>query len=419
VMDTWYVGRGWYSDGPGRTFDYYNSFAFHFYPLVSAHLLGEAPWRGSHVDRLLAYLPALGTLVADDGAPLRLGRSLTYRAAVVAPYSVALLTGHAPAWVLPELNRTMNHFLGAGMVSANGIIDLGAAGPDDVTAQAYSGRLASYWVSKSFIHLLRDPPALDTGRSSHDTAPRSAETILEPTGLLVQRSPGLARAANHGTYDRVVIDVLRRSGSREYTHLEYSSATAPLRSTEAHAGSVLAQVGRRYFERTKPLTVSSDAPAGAVSSTWLLRPVDPTAPDRLRGPVGRLLRRKRIQRALDHVRPVLTIRTVAREGVLIHEIAVSRTCGRPFRLTFAGLPIDGAAAAIELTPDTVTVRSPRWLSGLTAVDGFRKVSVATGLGPTASAIDAVAPMARSRWRFSGGGTVATRFELTNRAEASQ
>lgn len=28
-IDEWYVGDGWYSDGPGFAFDYYNSFALH------------------------------------------------------------------------------------------------------------------------------------------------------------------------------------------------------------------------------------------------------------------------------------------------------------------------------------------------------------------------------------------------------
>lgn len=41
MMDAYYLGEGWYSDGPGRPKDYYISMAFHFYGLIYATLSGD------------------------------------------------------------------------------------------------------------------------------------------------------------------------------------------------------------------------------------------------------------------------------------------------------------------------------------------------------------------------------------------
>jgi hypothetical protein len=43
MMDAYYLGDGWYSDGPGRPKDYYISMAFHFYGLIYATLSGDEP----------------------------------------------------------------------------------------------------------------------------------------------------------------------------------------------------------------------------------------------------------------------------------------------------------------------------------------------------------------------------------------
>ncbi|WP_234323986.1 DUF2264 domain-containing protein, partial [Streptomyces sp. NRRL S-481] len=37
-IEQWYVGDGWYTDGDGRKFDYYNGWAMHLYPVLHAWL---------------------------------------------------------------------------------------------------------------------------------------------------------------------------------------------------------------------------------------------------------------------------------------------------------------------------------------------------------------------------------------------
>ncbi len=41
AMERYYLGDGWYSDGPGRPRDYYISMGFHFYGLIYAKLMAD------------------------------------------------------------------------------------------------------------------------------------------------------------------------------------------------------------------------------------------------------------------------------------------------------------------------------------------------------------------------------------------
>ena len=51
-IEDWYVGEGWYTDGDGRKFDYYNGWAMHLYPVLHAWLADDP--------RLLEYLKQSG-----------------------------------------------------------------------------------------------------------------------------------------------------------------------------------------------------------------------------------------------------------------------------------------------------------------------------------------------------------------------
>ncbi|CAM5368393.1 hypothetical protein SPURM210S_08446 [Streptomyces purpurascens] len=44
-LEDWYRGDGWYTDGDGRKFDYYNAWALHLYPVLRPASPGRAPTR--------------------------------------------------------------------------------------------------------------------------------------------------------------------------------------------------------------------------------------------------------------------------------------------------------------------------------------------------------------------------------------
>lgn len=60
MMEAYYLGGGWYSDGPGRPKDYYISMAFHFYGLIYATLNAEDdPARAATLRERACCLPKI------------------------------------------------------------------------------------------------------------------------------------------------------------------------------------------------------------------------------------------------------------------------------------------------------------------------------------------------------------------------
>jgi hypothetical protein len=95
-IEPWYDGAGWYSDGPGRAYDHYNSWAMHFYPVLYAHLSNNCELLNRYGRRLSQFLETYTLLFDANGAPLFFGRSMIYRFAVVAPLWLGCLTGYSP-----------------------------------------------------------------------------------------------------------------------------------------------------------------------------------------------------------------------------------------------------------------------------------------------------------------------------------
>ncbi|MEV8088341.1 DUF2264 domain-containing protein [Streptomyces nigra] len=225
-IEDWYVGDGWYTDGDGRKFDHYNGWAMHLYPVLHAWLAGDAALLDLYGGRLSRHLADYARLFGGDGAPMRQGRSLTYRFATAAPLWLGALTGHTP--LAPGTTRrlasgALTYFLERGAVDENGLLTLGWHGPDSSVLQGYSGPASPYWASKGFLGLLL-PAGHPVWTAVEEPAPverEDAVTALAAPNWLLQgtRSDGLVRLHNHGSED-VRYDPY-------YTRLAYSTATAP------------------------------------------------------------------------------------------------------------------------------------------------------------------------------------------------
>ncbi|MFG2740100.1 DUF2264 domain-containing protein [Streptomyces chartreusis] len=234
-IEDWYVGGGWYTDGDGRKYDYYNGWAMHLYPVLHAWLARDERLLDLYGGRLERHLSDYAGLFGGDGAPLHQGRSLTYRFATTAPLWLGALTGRTP---LPpgETRRlasgALKYFLERGAVDRNGLLTLGWHGPDETVLQGYSGPASPYWASKGFLGLLL--PAdheVWTAREEPGPAERTdAVTAITAPNWLLQStsSDGLVRLHNHGSED-VRYDP-------HYTRLAYSTATRP---APAHDNSVI------------------------------------------------------------------------------------------------------------------------------------------------------------------------------------
>jgi hypothetical protein len=159
-IEQWYVGDGWYTDGDGRAFDYYNGWAMHLYPVLHAWLADDERLLDLYGGRLSAHLADYARLFGGDGAPMHQGRSLTYRFATTAPLWLGALTGRTP--LSPGETRrlasgALKYFLDRGAVDDNGLLTLGWHGPNSAVLQGYSGPASPYWASKGFLGLLLPP----------------------------------------------------------------------------------------------------------------------------------------------------------------------------------------------------------------------------------------------------------------------
>ncbi|MFH8497100.1 DUF2264 domain-containing protein [Streptomyces coeruleorubidus] len=234
-IEQWYLGDGWYTDGDGRKFDYYNGWAMHLYPVLHAWLERDERLLELYGTRLERHLSDYARLFGGDGAPLHQGRSLTYRFATTAPLWLGALTGRTP--LSPGETRrlasgALRYFLDRGAVDDRGLLSLGWHGPDESVLQGYSGPASPYWASKGFLGLLL-PPDHEVWTAAEEPAPAERADAVTPVGppnwlLQSTRSDGVVRLHNHGSED-VRYDPY-------YTRLAYSTVTAP---SPSHDNSVL------------------------------------------------------------------------------------------------------------------------------------------------------------------------------------
>lgn len=235
LLEGWYVGDGWYTDGDGRAFDHYNGWALHLYPVLHAHLAHDAELSARLGPRLRTHLEGFSLLFGGDGAPIHFGRSLTYRFAASAAVAAGAVTGHTP--LTPGTSRrllsgSLRYFLDRGATGEDGLLSLGWHGPHAATLQRYSGPASPYWASKAFAALLApaDHP-LWTGTEEPAPSEGADQVLALPgPGLLVQSTgtDGVVRLHNHGSHK-----VRPHEGERAdeedplYGRLAYSTVTGP------------------------------------------------------------------------------------------------------------------------------------------------------------------------------------------------
>lgn len=241
LLEGWYRGDGWYSDGDGRMFDHYVGWAMHLYPVLYAHLRAEDDLAKRFGARLQEFLATFVLTFDGDGSPLHQGRSLTYRYAAVGSVAVGAVTGATP-WS-PGVSRAvlsgaLKHFSGRS-TTPDGVQTRGWYGPHAATVQPYSGPASPYWSSKAFTALLAGPdhPLWTATEEPVPAAGPAATTPVPPAGWLVQSTPdGLVRVHNHGSDHHrpghlAAVDPL-------YARLAYSTRTGPTSARNVAENSV-------------------------------------------------------------------------------------------------------------------------------------------------------------------------------------
>ena len=103
-VEEWYVGDGWYSDGPSFAFDYYNSYVLHPMYVECLEVVTDkkqnwiAPRKRyeTAVKRMQRFGMILERFISPEGTFPVFGRSITYRTGVLQPLALLALREELP-----------------------------------------------------------------------------------------------------------------------------------------------------------------------------------------------------------------------------------------------------------------------------------------------------------------------------------
>lgn len=236
-VEGWYVGDGWYTDGPEHRFDYYTAWAIHPYLWAWYRMTDTTgtPAGERHLERLAAFTGSFDRFVAPDGALLHVGRSLTYRTAALAAGWCAEISGVsalAPGRWRRLASGVLRDFVEHG-VGVDGPPSLGWYGPHDGTTQAYSGFGSPYYAGLGFLGLALPPDAAVWTAVEPDedvpdgTVPDDIRTLPD-LGWTVVRAGGVSRLVNHGSdHGTMAFDDTPDVDDPHYAKFSYSTHTAP------------------------------------------------------------------------------------------------------------------------------------------------------------------------------------------------
>lgn len=243
-IEQWYVGDGWYTDGAGRSFDYYAGWALHLYPLLWARMSGDRQRGDVYRERLRVFLEQYQHMFAGDGAPVHQGRSLCYRFACVAPLWLGELMDATP---LPSgrsrriASGVLRHFVERGVPDERGLLGLGWYDRFLPTTQHYSGPASPYWASKAFLGLLlpADHPVWTAQESAAPIDDGDQVVAMPGPGWLLHatRHDGVVRVVNHGS-DRARHLPADGIDDPHYTRFGYTSHAAPEVGEDARVRAV-------------------------------------------------------------------------------------------------------------------------------------------------------------------------------------
>ncbi len=182
MMDAYYLGEGWYSDGPGRPKDYYISMAFHFYGLIYATLSGDEARSEVLRQRSALFAEDFIYMSAPDGASVPFGRSLTYRFAMVAFWSAVAFSGlevFTPGIVKGIILRHLRWWQQQSITDRDGILTLGFAYPNLAMCEDYNSPGSPYWALKTYL-ILALPESHPFWQADEQPLPTLTETRVIP-----------------------------------------------------------------------------------------------------------------------------------------------------------------------------------------------------------------------------------------------
>lgn len=167
-VNEWYVGDGWYADGPSFAYDYYSSYVFHPMLLETLQAMKDAGkytriHYGKYYDKALKraqkFSIVLERMISPEGTFPVFGRSIPYRMATLQPLALMawyekLPSGLTNGQVRSALTAVMKRmFDGRENFNDGGFLTIGFAGRQPNIADWYTNNGSLYMTSLSFLPL--------------------------------------------------------------------------------------------------------------------------------------------------------------------------------------------------------------------------------------------------------------------------
>ena len=163
-MNEWYLGDGWYSDGPEYSLDYYNGYVMH--PMY-IEMLEVTEKKRIHspiklelaLRRMQRYNVLLERLISPEAAYPAMGRSMTYRMGAFQTLALAAWKFELPkqlsnGQVRSALTAVMKRmFANPENFTPNGFLQLGFVGHQPNIADYYTNNGSLYMTSLVFLPL--------------------------------------------------------------------------------------------------------------------------------------------------------------------------------------------------------------------------------------------------------------------------
>ncbi|WP_236581896.1 DUF2264 domain-containing protein [Sphingobacterium spiritivorum] len=161
---TWYVGDGWYSDGPKFGFDHYNGYVIHCMQVEALYhnLKASSKYKDMYLrayKRMQRYGHHLERMISPEGYYTVVGRSSTYRNAAFQPLASLALDKRLPediseGQVRSALTSVLKNIFVESTFKSSGWLSMGVVGDNQENiADTYTNAGSMYVASLSFLPL--------------------------------------------------------------------------------------------------------------------------------------------------------------------------------------------------------------------------------------------------------------------------
>lgn len=194
AMEHYWLGDGWYSDGPDRPRDYYISMGFHFYGLIYSRLMKDVdPARCATLrERATVFAGDFIHFFDDDGAAIPFGRSLTYRFAQAAFWSAAAFAGldvYTPGIIKGLVLRHLRWWSRQQAFDRDGILSVGYSYPNLIMAEDYNAPGSPYWGLKTVLVLALGEESAFWQAKEEPLPPRQSPHAIPHAAQIVVHQP--------------------------------------------------------------------------------------------------------------------------------------------------------------------------------------------------------------------------------------